>query len=429
MWSVDAEPLEESFEAPPRERGVYRVQDWAEVHRLHEREGGSERTIARRLGMSRNTVRRLLALPEPPVYARERPGSLLDPYRDDILSMLKEDAEVRATVIRERLQAQGYRGGITILKDFLQEVRPQFLAAQAYQRTTYLPGEIGQVDWWHLPGRIPVERDVTRAAFGLVVTLPHSAAHAVTFTHTKTLFDFLPALLGCLLRLGGTPERLVLDNDTSMVVRVPGARSRLHPEAAALFGALCTKPIVLAPRRPTSKGQVERTVGYLETSFLPLRSFTGIADLQAQADAWTRDVASVRHHRRVGGRVRDAHLVEQGFLRGLPDPLPATERQLETRVSKDAFVRVVGADYSVPPGLCGRRVQVSVSLTKVRINLEGHTIAEHARSYVPADVVIDPDHARALLESREAKRRLGRGDLSVETPDLSRYDALLGVTP
>jgi transposase len=406
---------------------VYRVQDWAEVHRLHEREGKSERTIAHLLGMSRTTVQRLLRLPEPPTYERERPTSVLDPHREAILSMLKQDAHVRATVIREHLQAQGYAGGITILKDFLQEVRPQFLAAQTYQRTSYLPGEIGQVDWWHLPREVPVGREVTRRVFGLVTTLPHSAAHAVYFTHTKTLFDFLPALLGCLARLGGSPQSLVLDNDTSMVVRVPGHRSRLHPEAAALFGALRVKPIILPPRRPTSKGQVERTVGYLETSFLPLRTFTDIADLQDQADAWTRDVALRRHHRRVGARVVDAYRVEKTYLAPLPDPVPATDQYLETRVSKDAFVRVAGADYSVPPGLVGRRVQITLSLTQVHMYLEGREIACHARSYVPADVVIDPDHARALVESREARNRLRHGDVSVDVPDLARYDRLLGV--
>jgi transposase len=407
---------------------VYRVQDWAEVKRLHEREGLSKKAIAEKLGMSRNTVVRLLALPEPPTYERTPASSLLDPFREAILALLSEDARAPATVIRERLQVQGYAGGITILKDYLTHARPQFLAAQTYQRTSYLPGEIGQLDWWQLPVQIPVGREATRKAFGLVMTLPHSAAHACFFTHHKTLSDFLPALVGCVLRLGGVPQGLVLDNDSAMVARVPGARSRLHPEAAALFGALRARAIVLPPRRPTSKGQVERTVGYLETSFLPLRTFAGLADLQDQHDSWARDVAHPRFHRRVGARVADAFRVEKGYLGLLPDPLPDTDQHLETRITKDAFVRAVGADYSVPPGLVGRRVQIRLSLTEVFIFLEGRLLARHVRSYVPADVVIDPEHARALRAAREAKGRLATGDVHLDLPDLARYDALLGVT-
>lgn len=405
------------------------MKDWAEVHRLRHREGKSERAIARELTISRNTVRRLLSLSDPPAYERPRPPSMLDPHRDAILAMLKEDATAPATVIREHLQAQGYGGGITILRDYLRAVRPQFLAARTYQRTSYLPGEIGQVDWWELPRRVPVAENVLRKLFGLVVTLPHSAAHACFFTYSQTLHDFLPALVGCLERLGGVPAGLVLDNDTSIVVRVPGERSRLHPEVAALFGALRTRPIVLAPRRPTSKGQVERTVGYLETSFLPLRHFRDLADLQDQHDAWAEGVAFRRHHRRVGARVIDAYRVEKSHLGPLPDPLPDTDQRLETRVSKDAFVRALGADYSVPPGLVGRRVQVRVSLTAVAVFLEGREIARHARSYVPADVVVCPDHARALRAAREAEYRLRRGDVALEVPDLARYDALVGVRP
>jgi transposase len=127
---------------------VHRVEDWAEVHRLAEREGLSKAAIARRLSMSRNTVDRLLRLREPPRYVRASAGSQLDPFAGAIAAMLADDPRVRATVVRERLRPDGYRGGITILKEHLAKVRPGFLAARAFQRTSYRPGEIGQVDWW-----------------------------------------------------------------------------------------------------------------------------------------------------------------------------------------------------------------------------------------------------------------------------------------
>jgi transposase len=232
---------------------VHQVEDWAEVHRLFHREGLAKAAIARRLGMSRNTVDRLLNLPEPPRYRRAPAGSQVDPFVDRIAAMLAEDPTVRATVIRERLRPAGYRGGITILKEHLARVRPALLAARAFQRTTYAPGEIGQVDWWHTGARVPVGRGRTREAFGLVTTLPFSAAHAITFTHSRTVGDLRPALLGCLVRLGGVPEKLVFDNDASVVATGAGPRARLHDEVTGLLGALRTRPVVLRPARPTSK--------------------------------------------------------------------------------------------------------------------------------------------------------------------------------
>ena len=408
---------------------MYSVKDWAEVHRLFEREKLTKAAISRRLGMTRNTVARLLALEEPPRYTRPPKGSMLDPHRSAIAAMLDDDAEAPATVILEHLRREGYAGGITILKDHLAEVRPLFLAARSFQRTTYLPGEIGHADWWEPGQRVAVGKGATRKLYALVATLPHSAAHAAVFTHSKTLADIRPAFVGCFERLGGVPEAVVVDNDAAIVATGRGRSAKLHDELAALFGHLRAKVVVLEPGRPESKGQVERTNGYLETSFLPLRRFSSLADVQEQHDTWAREIAYRRHHRRVGARVEEAWAVERGFLRPLPDPLPETDTLVEARVSKDCFVRVGAADYSVPPGLCGRRVAVRLSPEAVVVTLDGAELARHPRSFVPADVVLHPAHARALRLAREARGRLEEGDVDIPVPDLERYDRLLSADP
>jgi transposase len=403
------------------------VEDWAEVQRLSHREGLTKAAIARRLGMSRNTVARLLGLREPPRYSRPGRGSLVDPYASEIGAMLDADAEVSATVVLDHLRRSGYGGGISILKEHLARVRPGFREARAFQRTSYLAGEIGQLDWWHTGVRVPVGKGLVRETFGLVLTLPHSGAHAVVFTLGRTVGDLRPALLGCLHRLGGVPEKLVHDNDPAIVAARSGGRARLHPEVAGLLGALHTKAVPLAPRRPTSKGQVERTIGYLETSFLPLRTFASVADLQEQHDTWAAEVAHRRVLRRTGARVADRLLVARGFLHRLPDPVPDTDLHLEARAGKDAFVRVLDVDYSVPPAFVGRRIGIRVSPTTIRLSCEGTLVATHSRSFVPADVVLDPAHGRAIRLAREARQRLAEQEPEAPVVDLARYDALFEV--
>ncbi len=135
--------------------------------------------------MSRNTVSRLVASDEPPRYERRPVGSQVEPFKASVRALLKEDADVAATVIRERLQQRGYAGGITILKEYLAKVRPQFKEARDYGRTTYLPGELLQADWWDTGVDVPVGKGVRRRAHGLVATLPFSDAHAVVFTHAQ----------------------------------------------------------------------------------------------------------------------------------------------------------------------------------------------------------------------------------------------------
>jgi transposase len=406
---------------------MFSVHDWAEVHRLHDAEGVSKAAIAARLGMSRTTVYRLLALDRPPVYQRRPAGSKVDGFADAIAAMLREDPRVPATVIAARLRPLGYGGSLTILKDHLRRVRPAFVAAASYQRTSYLPGELAQVDWWHTGLWVPVGKGATRQAFGLVSTLPASAALRVVFTLACTTASFCAALVGCLERLGGLPGAIVSDNDAGIVASRRGGVVRLVDEVAALYGALGLRPVVLRPRHPQGKGQVERTIGYLETSFLPLRSAAGLADLQAQADAWTLEVADQRQVRRLGARVADALVVERAALRRLPERWPDIDRHLEVRASRDGFVRVGGVDYSVPPRLAGRRLGVRLSPTQVVVGCEGTQVARHTRSWVPADVVLAPDHARQLRLAREAAGRLAAKDVQVQVADLAHYDQLAGV--
>jgi transposase len=407
--------------------GVYGVHDWAEVHRLYQVEGMAKAAIAAKLGMSRTTVHRLLGLDRPPRYERAPAASKLDPFRDAVAAMLGEDPKVAATVIADRLRPQGFAGSLTILKQHLRQVRPAFLAAASYQRTSYLPGELAQVDWWHTGLRVPIGKGRTREAFGLVATLPASAALRVVFTLARGTAEYCAALVGCLERLGGLPRALVSDNDAGIVASRRGGLVRLVDEVAALYGVLGLRPVVLRPRFPQGKGQVERTIGYLETSFLPLRSATGLADLQAQADTWTIEVADQRQVRRLGTRVADALMVERANLRRLPERWPDVDRHLEVRASRDGFVRVAGVDYSVPPRLAGRRLGVRLSLAEVTVACEGAEVARHLRSWVPADVVLAPDHARQLRLAREATSRLATSDVQVQVADLARYDQLTEV--
>jgi hypothetical protein len=55
----------------------------------------------------------------------------------------------------------------------------------------------------------------------------------------------------------------------------------------------------------------------------------------------------------------------------------------------------------------------------------GATVTFNASGEVPADVVLDPQHARALRLAREAQTRLAAGDIDVPAANLGAYDALL----
>jgi hypothetical protein len=225
---------------------VYDVHEWSEVRRLYDREHLNKAAIARRLGMSRPTVIRLLELDEPPRYEREPAGSKLDAHTEAIAAMLDRDPTVPATVILEHLRSDGYAGGITILKERVARLRPAFLQPRSFQRTTYLPGELAHGDWWQTGSQIPVGGGATREAYGWVTTLPHSAAHAVVFSLSKTMADFLQAALGCFEEERHRRRGVPALGDHPWQLR--GIRGRVKSGA--------TDALARGPRRPRKDAQV-----------------------------------------------------------------------------------------------------------------------------------------------------------------------------
>lgn len=79
------------------------MEDWAEIRRLHRAEGVAIKEIVRRLGISRNTVRRALASDAPPKYQRKPQGSIVDPFVPQIQQLLSDSPRMPATVIAERI--------------------------------------------------------------------------------------------------------------------------------------------------------------------------------------------------------------------------------------------------------------------------------------------------------------------------------------
>ena len=101
------------------------VDDWAEVRRLHRSEHLPIKAIARKLGISKNTVKRALRAQEVPQYQRAARGSIVDPAEPAIREQLRLCPTMPATVIAERI---GWEWSITVLRDRVGQLRQDRLA-------------------------------------------------------------------------------------------------------------------------------------------------------------------------------------------------------------------------------------------------------------------------------------------------------------
>jgi transposase len=398
---------------------VVGVERWAEIRRQHFVKGVSIRELARRTGLHRNTIRRALRSDDAPRYVR-RPGrSKLDPFKDEIGRLLREEPRLPGIRVHELIAEQGYGGGKTLVYDYLGEVRPLYLPKpRTFRRTVYRPAEILQFDLWE-PGReIPVGCGQTRRGWVVVCALGFSRAGAGTLVFSREAPDILAGLWRSIERLGALPKTLVCDREGSL--HAGGGRPS---EAFARFcGQLRVGWSICASGDAQAKGLVERLIGFLETSFEPGREFLGPHDFQDQLDRWFDGRANRRLHRTLRRRPLDLPAEERERMRPLPQPGPDVERRWVTRVPADPHVRVDTNDYSLDPRLVGRRVEVRVSLRQVlAVALDtGELAARHERCFARHRTITALEHARALRTLRGE-----RPEPEVEARPLARYDRLI----
>ena len=172
---------------------------YALIRRFYFRDKLSVRAIARRLSVSRKTVRRALSMDvyEPP--KRPKRGSLVDPYKPAIEKMLEEYPSLNGIRIFEELKKQGYQGGITILRDYLQTIRPS--QKPAFLKLHFEPAEAFQVDWASL-GTIQHEGQWHRL-FAFLMVACFSRMLYVEFTLSSKTEDFLRCHQNALHYFGG----------------------------------------------------------------------------------------------------------------------------------------------------------------------------------------------------------------------------------
>lgn len=393
------------------------VEQWAEIRRMHFVAGLSIKEIARRTGRDRNTVRRALRSSEPPVYRRASAPSKLDPFKDEVHRLLREDPKLPGQRVRELIEPLGYCGGKTILDDYLREVRPLFCPpARVFQRTVYRPGEVCQFDLWEPSGLIPVGHAEQRRGWVVVACLGYSRAGAGALIFSKQTPDLLWGIARCLWSLGALPQTLVWDRQAGIHAR----DGRPTAEFAALCGLLKVGWRFCEPADPQAKGAVERLQGYLETNFERGRSFANERDYQLQLDAWF-ERANARTHKTLRCRPVDRLQAEREQMAPLP-AFPDLDRRWTTRVPADPYLRLDTNDYSLDPRLAGRRVEVRVSQTQISaVCLDtGELAARHVRSFARHRTITAIEHARTLRE-----RRGTRAEPVVEQRPLAAYDALI----
>jgi len=393
------------------------VEQWAEIRRMHFVAGLSIKEIARRTGRDRNTVRSAIRSDSPPRYQRRPVPSKLDPFKDEIHRLLRDEPRLPGQRVRELIEPLGYAGGKTIVDDYLREVRPLFAPPRTFQRTIYRPGEICQFDLWQPSREIPVGFGQTRVGYVVIACLGYSRAGAGALVFSKQAPDILWGIGRCLWSLGGLAQTLVWDREGAL----HAGGGRPSDAFAAFCGRLKVGWSFCEEGDPQAKGCVERLQGFAETNFEPGRRFANERDFQLQLDDWFARV-NARTHKTLRCRPIDRLVEERALMAPLPAAAPDVDRRWVLRVPPQPYLTFDANDYSLDPRLAGRRAEVRVTQTEVTaVALDtGELAGRHPRSFARHRTMTALEHARVLKGLRGAP-----AEPAVEIRSLAAYDALI----
>ena len=360
-------------------------------------DGLSERQIARRLAIGRETVRRLLGKEVRKVRAPVARGSILDRFMPELRRMVEATPELRAPAALERLRPLGFGGGITVVRERLVMLRPR-APREAFLTLKFKPGEAVQVDWADFGFALP---GCPRRVSAFVMALCHSRHLYLEFTLSQTL----PALLRCMERglrfYGGAAHADIFDNMKTVVLSHTPLATVFNPRFLSYAGVRGFAVKACNVRRGNEKGRVERPIGFIRERFWPGRRFSTLLELNTQSARWRDDVANNRVHE-VTGKIPSLVFLHEER----PQLLPLTARPFDTddvmtcEVTKTFRIRFDRNAYSVPWRLVGQTVLVRGNDDSVTVFLGPKPVARHPRCWDAGKDIKTDAHETGLLEQK-----------------------------
>lgn len=409
----------------------------AKIRRMHFRDRVGLREIARRTGLSRNTLRSWLRRPEvtePKYPARKTPG-VIDPWADTLRQWLATDAHrnkrERRTMLDlyRAIQAQGYPGGYGRVCAFVRRWKDEASAnpkRAAFVPLTFALGEAFQFDWscehafvGGLRRRLEVAHAKLCASRAFWLVAYPSQSHEMLFdAHARAFAAF-----------GGVPRRGIYDNMKTAVDKVGRGKERtVNARFHAMSGHYLFDAEFCNVAAGWEKGIVEKNVQDRRRQIWREAGERRWPDLDT-LNAWLAEQCraaweSMAHPEWPALTV--AELLQDEQMRLMPNPRPFDGYiEQPVRVSATALIHFQRNRYSVPTRHAHRVVSLRIYPAELVVVAEGEVVARHARSFERHQTHYDFTHYIDLIERKPGALRNGAPFASMPEPLLQLQRHLL----
>jgi transposase len=316
----------------------------------------ARRAIARALGVSRNTVRKILiahgvqrrevqtALAAPP--ARLQRQTKLDAFHQKVAELLLVYPEITAQRVFEELGECGYDGGYTQVKAYVRKVRPKERPAPSLKTPDYGPGEMAENDW--SPYAVDFLDGKRRVVQAFSYVLPFSRRKCYFLYEQNDLHALMDGHVKSFDRLGGVARTCKYDSQKPVVLCWEGNQPIYNPRFLAFCAYYEFRPLAVRRRHPNDKPRVERSFWEAEQSFLSGRRFRDLDDMREQLARWMDRICDQRRRTLSQPTPLERFQQEKPHLCALPAHPYDTARVVYRVCSIDGFIAIDGNRYAVP---------------------------------------------------------------------------------
>jgi transposase len=402
------------------------------IRRWHLREGMPIREIARRTGLSRNTVRKYLASQElEPAYPARRSPSKLDSYEETLTNWLFRESrrhrKQRRTVKRlyKDLVSLGYTGSYDRVAAFARQWRQTQQGARlqatkhAYVPLQFAPGEAFQFDWsedWVKINGVSTKLQIAH------FKLSHSRAFFMRAYLTQSHEMLFDAHYHAFIAFGGIPERGIYDNMKTAVDKVGrGKQRQVNKRFHAMVGHYLYEPEFCNPAAGWEKGQVEKAVldarHGLWYDTPPFKSLQELNNwLQERCQVLWQETA---HPQLKARSLAECLADEQPKMMSVPAAFDGFVEHSK-RVSSTCLITFEHNRYSVPASFANRVISLRVYPERLVIVAEAQVVTEHVRVFnrdksTPGQTLYDWRHYLSVAQRKPGALRNGAPFL--ELPD------------
>jgi transposase len=373
---------------------------FCQLRELADQKRLSVAQIADELKMDPRTVAFWVARPTYQQRQSAKRPSKLDPFKGQIVRMLERHGYTAQQILQE-IKTQGYAGGYSILKEFVQWVRP--VRKPAFLMLDFAAGECAQVDWGSY-GSVTVGCARRRLSF-FVMVLCYSRMIYIEFTLSQGMEQFLSCHRHALEFFGSSPAKVMIDNLKSGVLEhPPGLPPRFNPRYLDFAAHYGFRPVACQVGKGNEKGRVENGVGYVKKNFLNGLDILSFGALNPAGRQWMDTVANVRIHGETHCKPIERFAQEKPLLR--PLPTMSYDCAVVQPTSANGCCRVVldTNRYTVPYLYASQKLTLKIYPDQLLLYHHEKLIATHLRSYDHRQDIRNPDHIQELLVHRHRAR-------------------------